>query len=492
MSVASSVSAFAFRGARGRAAVERLTYAAGIALLLLLFAAWIVSVERDVPPYVKDDTPWSVLGLADVFAVWLLGFGAFVLGPAVVAATVAGERRAGTLDQLRTTPMQPIELVAGLVVGAPARLYLLCAGPLAIHLAAGLTGLVSLDTMMETLVVLALGGLASAVIALCVALAPKQETGGAFVALGVAALFGASGLIASTMATEEGSVRWAFLHPAGALQAAMLQHDGLWRRLFVSSWRLERFGDGGYTSWLAAAPALSVAVTLVGGAVLLRAACRRLAAPHRPLFSKHQALALFALGAAGVILPVEKPSTSIYSHETMIITFASGLILLPLAATLAGLCTPTFESWALALRRGTRPRWWHDDAAPHRMFAGMVLLFLVAVRLRAPGFPLQLSHDEKWAVLWALELALTLPLFTLFGSTRYSTGPSRFAFGAAGFAHALYQVIIIAMFASNGIPSHSSGAVAVEAGMLMAVGVPAWIAWRQRRLAERVRAGAAA
>jgi hypothetical protein len=415
-----------------------------------------------------------------------------VLGPAVVAATVAGERRAGTLDQLRTTPLQPIELAAGLVVGAPARLYLLCAGPLAIHLAAGLEGLVPLDTMIETLVVLALGGLVSAVIALCVALAPKQETSGAFVALGVAALLGAAGLIASTMAMEDGSVRWAFLHPAGALQAAMLQHDGLWRRLFVSSWRLERFGDGGYTSWLSAVPALSVAVSLVGGAVLLRAACRRLAAPHRPLFGKLQALALFGLGAAGVILPVPAPAAVQYSRETMIVTFATGLVLLPLAATLAGLCTPTFESWALALRRGARMRWWHDDAAPHRMFLGMVILYLAVLRFREPGLPTQLSSDEKWAVLWSLELALTLPLFTLFGSTRYSTGPARFAFGAAIFAHALYQVIIIAMFASNGIPSHSSGAVAVEAGLLMAALVPAWIWWRQRRLAARVRAGAPA
>src|SRR4051812_39227484 len=149
MTVGASISAFAFRGARARRStvVERLTYSAGIAILMLLLAAWIVSAERDVPPYVRDQTPWSVLGLADVFAVWLLGFGAFVLGPAVVAATVAGERRAGTLDQLRTTPLSPLQLAAGMFVGAPARLYLLCAGPLAIHVAAGLFGVISFDTL---------------------------------------------------------------------------------------------------------------------------------------------------------------------------------------------------------------------------------------------------------------------------------------------------------------------------------------------------------
>ncbi len=489
MTLAASVSAFAFRGARGRAALERLAYSAGIAILMLLLAAWIVSVERDVPPGFKDDVPWSVLGLADVFAVWLLGLGAFVLGPAVVSATVAGERRAGTLDQLRTTPLSPLQLAAGLVVGAPARLYLLCVGPLAIHLCAGLFGVIPLDTLVATLVVLAVGGMTSAIIGLCVALSPKQETGGAFVALAVAAFLGAAGLVASTMAAEDGSIRWAFMHPAGALQAAMLQHDGLWRRLFVSSWRFERFADGGYTAWLAAVPALSVAASMVTGALLLRAACRRLAAPHRPLLSKRQAVALFALGAASVILPVPV-ADSVYTHETRVVSFASGLFLLPLAATLVTLATPTFESWALALRSGVKLRWSDDDAGPQRAFLMMVALFLLALKLRLTGFPGSLSHNELAAFCWALGLALTVPLFTVFANSRYSTGPSRFAFAAAVFAHMLYQVVVIAMYASNGIPSHSAGAVTVEAGMLMAVLVPGWILYRQHRLTQRVRAGA--
>src|SRR5207248_7485733 len=102
MSVGAAISAFTFRGARGRTLATSLAYAAGIAALVLLLAAWIVSAEREQSALVRDDVPWSILGLADVFAVWLLGLGAFVLGPAVVAATVASERRAGTLDQLRT------------------------------------------------------------------------------------------------------------------------------------------------------------------------------------------------------------------------------------------------------------------------------------------------------------------------------------------------------------------------------------------------------
>jgi hypothetical protein len=488
MTVGGSISAFAFRGSRGRAVVERLAYAGGIAILMLLLAAWIVAAERDTPYH--DDTPWSVLGLADVFAVWALGLGAFILGPAVVAATVAGERRAGTLDQLRTTPLSPLQLAAGLLIGAPSRLYLLCAGPLAIHLAAGLFGVIPFDTLVSTLVVLVVGGAASAVIGLCVALAPKQETGGAFVALGVAAFLGAAGLIASTMATESGSVRWAFLHPAGALQSAMLSHDGLWRRLFISSWRLERFSDTDFGAWLSVSPALSVVTTLIGGALLLRAACRRLAAPHRPLLSKKQALALFTLGALGIVLPL--PLTQ-YSSETTVTAFATGLMLLPLAATLATLATPTFEAWALALRQGRKLRWSDDDAAPQRAFVFMTLVFLIALKAKLPlRFPSSMGEGELEGFGWALGVALTLPLFALFASTRYSTGPARFGFAAAVFAHVLYQIIVIAAFASNnGLPSSNTiGSIAVEAGMFMAVAVPAWVWFCQRRLAQRVRAGA--
>jgi hypothetical protein len=489
MTLGASISAFAFRGARGRMIAERLTYAAGIAVLMLLLAAWIVSAETDPRPYTRDDVPWSVLGLADVFAVWLLGFGAFVLGPAVVAATVAGERRAGTLDQLRTTPLSPLQLASGLMVGAPARLYLLCAGPLAIHVAAGVFGVIPFDTLVATLVVLVAGGLASAVVGLCVALAPKQETGGAFVALGVAGLLGAAGLIASSMAMEPGATRWAFLHPAGALQSAMLQHDGLWRRLFISTWRLERFSDGSFGVWLSAVPALSVAVTLLGGTLLLRAACRRLMAPHRPLLSKKQAVALFGLGAAGIILPLPISGHG-YHSEITVSAFATGAMLLPLAAVLSSLATPTFEAWALALRQNQKLRWWHDEAAPHYAFLFMAVLFLVTLKARVSGFPMRMNDGEMAGFVWALGLALTVPVFSLFASTRYSTGPARFGFGVAMSAHVLYQVISIGIFAgNNGLPRNSEARVAVEIGMLLAVAIPAWVLFRQKRLAERVRAG---
>ena len=51
-------------------------------------------------------------------------------------------------------------------------------------------------------------------------------------------------------------------------------------------------------------PLASVAASLAFGAMLLRAACRKLAAPRLPLFGKRQRLALFAFAAATVVGPL--------------------------------------------------------------------------------------------------------------------------------------------------------------------------------------------
>jgi hypothetical protein len=494
MTLSTSIAAFANRNARRERILERLAYSGGIVLLLLLLSAWIVSAETDPTLGPREPIAWSVLGLADVLAVWLLGLGLFVLAPAVVAATVATERRAGTLDQLRTTPLPPLALAAGLVVGAPAKLYLLCAGPLALHLIAGAVGLVHLDTLAATLVIFAAGAIVTSLIGLCVALAPRQDSGGSFVALGVAAVLGVSGLVASGLAGDRESVRWAFLHPAGALQAAMLAHDGLWRQLHVSSWSLDRFHDQSYTGWLFLTPALSAGASLAVGVLLARAACRKLAAPHLPLVSKKQALALFAFATAALVAPLSV-SESEFSRAGAMAPFLFGLLLFPVAIVLGALATPSFEAWALALRRGHRTRWWHEEATPTRLVALMAATFLTVVwlKLHRAGFPSAMNEGEAIAFAWAMATALTLPIYMLFGATRWSTPAARFGFAAATGAHLLAQVIVIAMFAGdNGLPSGSRSIerVFVEAGMLASVAVPVWVAWRQRKLAQRTRAGA--
>src|SRR6185437_12720636 len=194
MSIRIAVSAFAHRGARRRHALELCAYSAGLVALLVLISFWIVAQMQPtalvwpsyapVPP--PPPIPWSPAALADVFSLCLVGLGLLVMAPAQVAATVASERRAGTLDQLRSTPLSPLALLCGLALGAPVRLYLLCLGPLLFHIGCGLTGVIPLYTLVATLVVLATGAVASTLVAVIIALAPRQETGGPFVALGVA------------------------------------------------------------------------------------------------------------------------------------------------------------------------------------------------------------------------------------------------------------------------------------------------------------------
>ena len=117
------------------------------------------------------------------------------------------------------------------------------------------------------------------------------------------------------------------------------------------------------------------------------------------------------------------------------------------------------------------------------VFLVMVATYVAALALRLPGFPSVMGHNEQWSFLWALGFAMTLPVYALFGNTRFSTVPARVAFSAAVFAHMLYQIIIIGLFASNnGLPSSSGAAVAVEIGVLLSVAVPAWVIFRQHRL----------
>jgi hypothetical protein len=494
MSIRTSISAFHHRSVRRRHALELLAYSGGIVVLLLLLSAWICAQGRAAPPpyywdpHVHvDPLPWNELALADLFAVGLLSLTLFVLAPAAVAATVAGERRTGTLDQLRTTPLDPLALVAGLVVGAPARFYLLCAGPLALHVIAALAGVVPFDAMVASVVILGVGGLASALFALTFALAPRQDTGGAFVALGVAAVLGTSGFISMVFASDRSASHWAFLHPAGALNASYLAFDGLWRHLTTSFWSLEKFNEVAYTGTLAMVPFACVLFVGTAGLVLARAACRKLAAPHLPLFGKLQAVGLFTLVSAALIVPFEVSSRS--SREAGMVPLVFGLFLLPAVITIGLFATPAFESWALSLRGRRRPGAWSDGAAPHAAVWTMlgVYLAMVFVRLHAVGFPLLMRDRHVLSFGWGCYIAATMPLFMLFAATRFTSPGARWAFGAAIGAHLLFQIIGIAMVTDGSLGATER--TIVEMAALCGVAVPAWIVWRQQALRRRILAG---
>jgi hypothetical protein len=482
-SIGAVISAFAHRGVRRRHGYELLAYSGGIVALLLLLSAWICAQGREAPPpYYWDATvkippiPWNELGLADLLGVMLLGLAAFVIIPAQVAAVAASERRGGTLDQLRTTPIEPLGLLSGLLIGVPARLYLLCAGPVALHVLCGLTGVIHFDTMLTTLITLATGGLFCTTLALVVALAPRQDSGGMFASLAVAAFLCGSGIMCMALVSERSGVHWAFMHPAGALQAELLTHDGLWRQLLTDWWNREKFAETAYTAQLGITPVFSTLLSVASGIVLARGACRRLAAPHLPLLSKPQAMALFTLGAASLILPLEARDAS-HSMASMV-PLVFGLLLLPIAALLGLLATPSVEAWLMAQKQRARP--FSDDAAPHFAVWSMLAIFLglIAAKLHDAGFPSLLRDADGVAIFWGCALAATLPIYLLFASTRYATAGARVAFCSAISAHLLMQAIAIGCTV-NGLRDGAPTSF-VELAVVTGVAVPLWVAWRQR------------
>ncbi len=490
MSLGIAVNAFANRGVRRRQAFEFMLYSGALVVVLVLLASWIVSNAEHAPRrayyYDAPPIPWSVLGLADIFALILLGLGGFVLAPASVAATVASERRSGTLDQLRTTPLDPLSLVMGFIIGAPARFYLLCAGPLALHVVCGLTGVIPVGTMIASVVTLAVGTLACTMVGLALSLAPQQDTGGPFISLGVAGLLGFTGFIAAAMSTERDASHWAFIHPAGALNAVMLAHDGLWRAISIGPWSLDKFAEPSMAGALALSPILSVMASLAGGALLARAACRKLAQPQRPLFSKGQALALFSLACAVVILPLDVARVHMSDRQTGITPLIFGIFLLPILCATALLATPDFKNWALALRSGKKSGLLGDGAAPHLMVALMLSVFLAGCVIALHGLPNRERHLA--ALAWACYTALTIGPFALFATTRYTTTATRTAFSVAVCAHLLFQMICIGL-ASEG-HSGETERMMLEIGGFLALAIPAWVLYRQRVLRKKTLAGA--
>ncbi|HEY2744074.1 MAG TPA: hypothetical protein VGL86_05610, partial [Polyangia bacterium] len=164
--------------------------------------------------------------------------------------------------------------------------------------------------------------------------------------------------------------------------------------------------------------------------------------------------------------------------------YAFSALLLPALVAVGVFATPTFEAWALALRSGARVRWSSDDAGPHRavwlMEVGWALAVLALLgdhRLHAFG------SEETLALAWTTLLALTLPVYFLFASTRYATLPARIAFGVAAVAHLITQMIAVGIVRGASY-SGFAGTYVTLAG-IAALAVPVWTAWRQHVLKVR-------
>jgi hypothetical protein len=457
-----AISAFAARDLR-RGPWPFVIYSGLLGGGLLLLACWLAST---------DSGTMMVMGIADLLAVVLLGLGLFVLVPAAVVVAVTSERRAGTLDQLRTTPTSPFELAAAFVIGAPARIYVLLLGPLALHVLASLSGLLSVPDLLRSLLVLGTGGLFLATIGLVVGLAPMRDGGGgAMAALGLAGASGIAGLICVFL-TDRDTVAWSFLHPAGGLRAALAEHPGIWRAAFYSSWQLERFTEVPYTLRVALVPMASVVSSLIGAALLIGTARRRLESPQRPLLSKSQALLLFSFSAAATIAPLATfDLLSRYFARTGALVYA--LVLSPMAVLLALFATPSFELWSLGKRRYAHVAPWQDEASAFGLMCTMfaIAALLLAAPLHRAGFPVALKASDWKTHVWLLMILAALPLFVRHMMIRIGTVGGRIAFLVAGATYYLLQAFVV-VFLQDGFERSREARLTVELGLLLGIVVP--------------------
>jgi len=180
--------------------------------------------------------------------------------------------------------------------------------------------------------------------------------------------------------------------------------------------------------------------TVLGHEVVVPDGARRLAlVHHRPCGecercrSGHESTCdVFA--AATIVGPLVV-ADRLYDFDANV-AYGFSALMLPALVVVGLFASPTFEAWALRLRGGRRAGWSSDDASAHRavwliegLWAALVFVLLDHHRMHALG------SDETLALAWTASMALTLPLYFLFASTRYATVGARWAFGVAVAAH---------------------------------------------------------
>jgi hypothetical protein len=457
-----ALSAFSARATRGRRAVL-VAYSALVALAILGLSHLIISATPD-----GDLAQASTLGLADMLSVMALGTALFVVAPAMIAAHVAEERRQGTLDLLRTAPISATALTAGFLFGAPGSLYLLCVGPMAIHVAAGLLGVYPIAYLPITLLLFGFGALATMLFAVVVSAAVSREGGGVSPLLVTGGLAVAA-LITTSMSSYPDSMPWAFLHPAGGLAFVYDCFPGVYRDLFIRPWQREQIMQGPLSALLCIQPVFIVALYAAASGLLMSAARRLLSSDPPSKLEKPTAIALFGLAAIAVLVPLRiivKPS----EFETGTFYGMAFTLCMPyLACVLA--VTPS----ATGRRIGARA--FSAVGAPH-----LTALTLAALGLGLMGlfYGSSITTALSWETPRALAfiaLALTLPIYALYAATRISTVAGRLAFWAFVGVHFMMQIpaIVGVTESLDGVPH-----VLARVGVAFGIALPVFVAWRQR------------
>jgi len=463
--IAVALSAFSARAIRGRRAVL-LAYTALIALGLLGLAHLIAARVAE------DGGEVSTLAIADLLAMFALGGALFVVAPAMVAAQVAEERRAGTLDLLRTAPLTPTALTAGVLVGAPGSLYLLLLGPLGIHVTACALGVVPLSVLPQSLLILGLGAMMVMLGAVLLASAVGREGGGAAPLL-VAGSLAVGAFVAVAMATGPDSMPWASCHPAGALAVLYETFPGPFLAAFSSPWRIEQLAEGRTAAMLALEPIWAIGVYAAAAVLLLVAARRALAADVVSRLTKLTALGLFALATIALVVPmwVVVPAEDLRRSSMGLLAFA---LVGPYLAGVLG-ATP---SGTAGLRRSPRLS---PEGSPFLIASLMLGSAAVALLAAYRDRPLSLiaERDQGAAVAGLVLLALSVPIYAVWAATRVATPAGRLAFWALVGVHLCLQVP--AIFVVTEGHGRDVGRLLAQLDLVLGACVPLLLAWRLSR-----------
>lgn len=500
MQIARTLSAFVARRLGRRGVALGLLQSAGIGVLMFVIAQLVLrQVEASfdllcVPPpdphaydsmrgsVLCDPEAFTLFGLIDVFAVGAIGLGLLLVVPAMVTVAVAGERKHGTLEQLRTAPLSPLALVLGFVLGGPARVYLWLVVPMLLHVAYGLGGGLTPFAMVASLAPLVVGSFALSLLGVLAALGTRRASAGALPGLVMAGLVGSAGLLGLAVVSniERHPIGWAFAHPGAASLAALIGEDSVWRHLFVSHWRIERLNDLRITGALELQGLLSVGFFALLAGLLLVATTRRLARPELPVLGKRLALGLFVLLAVAVIGPAMRFESMWYlRHNAARYTLVYGFFLLPIAALLIVLATPSRELWMASL--GRRTSLFADGRSALPMTLAMIASFASLVLVQHHGFDFYDRVHESIAVVWGLGLVLTLPVLWQYHVVQKERS------GGYLFLLGVYLVVEVIGIALCGLgdgtrpDTHPIAAVFARTAAALAIGLPLAVGLLQRR-----------
>lgn len=467
-----ALSAFVVRGTQGRRGVLLLYSALGTAALFLL--SLVVAARA-----AEDHHHVDPLALADMLAMIFVSCALLMVAPAVVAAQVGEERRAGTLDLLRTAPLSPTMLAAGFVVGAPGGVYLLSAGPLALHCVATLFGRVPVTSSIEAVLLLGVGSVMLTLASMLTSLTLARSSNAGAAPMMIVGLLAIAALMSVGMASGEGSSAWAFVHPAGALASVYEQFPGPFQDALLSTYQLDQMTHGAAFAWQSIEPLFALLVYAIGAAFMLVAARRALAGDPPAQLTKGEAIGLFALATFAVLVPLRATHVGeAVEHDPLAVTILS---LVPAYLLCVLSSTPSQAGYGDGSAHGLSPRGAPLMAAALMIatVAGVSLALFGGAALAAFHTPGSLCHAGAFT-----GLALTLPIYSLFVVTRVTTAAGRLAIVAA-----LSVYVVTQLFAwTVGIDlayremdrSDEVPALLAHVGMVLGVVLPAFVAWRQR------------